>query len=48
MSNSLSPEQLDELCRLIYALHEKSITPQQMARLEEWVCRDDEACWVYI
>ncbi len=48
MSNALPRERLDELCDLIAALHEKWITPQERARLEEYICHDEEACRVYM
>jgi len=48
MSSSLSREQFVELCGLIQALHDERITPQQSARLEEWVCRDEEAGRIYV
>ena len=48
MSDSLSREQFVELCGLIQALHDERITPEDSARLEEWVCRDEEARWIYV
>jgi len=48
VSESLSPRQFDELCDLITALHEKWITEEEAARLEEYVCRDEEACRLYV
>ncbi|MBN1909992.1 MAG: FecR domain-containing protein [Pirellulales bacterium] len=48
MSKSLPPKQFDELCDLIVALHEKSITPEERERLEAWICRDEAARRIYL
>ncbi|MBN1912203.1 MAG: FecR domain-containing protein [Pirellulales bacterium] len=48
MSSSLPPERFAELCELIQSLHDQRITPEQRARLEQWLYEDEEACRVYI
>ncbi len=48
MSDSLSPERRAELIELVQALYDERISPEESARLEEWVCRDEEARWVYV
>jgi len=48
MNNMPLPEDLAELRRLIHALHEQCITPEESAQLEAWVCRDKEARRVYV
>ena len=48
MSESLSPEQSLELRRLVQLMHDKRITPEERARLEEWLESDEEARQVYI
>lgn len=48
MSQSLSPEQHEQLRGLIQALHEERITPEESARLEQWICQNEEARWVYV
>ena len=48
MSSSLSPEQLAQICEWTQALYDERITPEQHAQLQEWVCRDKEACRVYV
>lgn len=44
---SLSAEDLTKLCELIQSLYDERITSDDLARLEDWVCRDKEACRVY-
>jgi hypothetical protein len=48
MTNPLSPEEFSELRDLIFALHERSIGPEESARLEEWICHSEEARRVYV
>lgn len=48
MSDSLPRERFEELCELITALHEKWITEEETARLEAYICSDDEACRLYV
>jgi len=48
MSHSRQNEPLDALRALIHSLHDERITPEDKARLEEWVCRDKEARRVYV
>ena len=45
---SRTPEEMQELRRLIHALHEQCITSEESARLEEWICRDKEARRFYV
>ena len=48
MKHSLPPEKFAELCDLIQSLHDEQITSDELARLEEWVCRDEEAGRIYV
>jgi len=48
MSDPLPFDQLAELRDLIFALHDQSISPEDSARLEQWICQDEEACRVYV
>jgi hypothetical protein len=48
MSNAFPPEKHAELRELIFALHDQSISPENSARLEAWICRDKEACRAYV
>ncbi|HBO44289.1 MAG TPA: hypothetical protein DD670_10230 [Planctomycetaceae bacterium] len=48
MNTPLSAEQLAMLCDLIFALYDGRITPEDRARLEDWVCHHQEARRVYV
>ncbi|MBN2022100.1 MAG: FecR domain-containing protein [Pirellulales bacterium] len=48
MNTSPLPEDYAKLADLIHALCEKTITPEQRAQLEEWVCRDPAARRIYV
>ncbi|NLE39621.1 MAG: FecR domain-containing protein [Pirellulaceae bacterium] len=48
MNPPLSAEQLTTLCELIYLLYDGRITPDDRARLEDWVCHHQEARRVYV
>ncbi|MBN1588530.1 MAG: FecR domain-containing protein, partial [Pirellulales bacterium] len=48
MSDLPTPDRLDEVYKLIAALHDKKITPEELSRLEEYVCHDELACLLYV
>jgi len=48
MSNPLSPEELADLRSLIQASLDERCTPEGYARLQEWICRDEEAGRLYV
>jgi len=48
MSSPLTPEQRAELRRLIQVSLDERFTPEDYARLQEWVCRDEEAGRIYV
>jgi len=48
MSSRLSPDEREQLQSLIQALQEERITPEESARLEQWICHDEEARWFYV
>ena len=48
MSFPLTPEQHQELYYLIQLLHDEQITQEQVARLEDWVCENEEVSEIYM
>ena len=48
MTSPLSPEEHAELRRLIQESLDERRTPEGYARLQEWICRDEEAGRIYV
>jgi hypothetical protein len=48
MNAELSASQIAELAKLIEALYEEQITPDEAARLDQWIGCDEAARWVYM